>query len=48
MHKSKVMPDDDSEEEYEYGALTPHAIDADRTDFSHQFIAPLFIGFDGK
>merc|ERR1712048_799966 len=41
MHHKRMMPDDDSEEEYEYGDVTSHAIDADTADFSpHQFIAP--------
>ena len=48
MHKSKVMPDDDREEEHEYGNMTFRANDADRADVSHQFVAPLFIRPDGQ
>merc|ERR1712048_929633 len=41
MHHKRMMPDDDNEEEYEYGDVTSHAIDANTADFSpHQFIAP--------
>merc|ERR1719146_434209 len=40
-HRSKHMPQDDDGEQYEYGDVETHAIDADTSDFSpHQFIAP--------
>merc|ERR1719276_118142 len=40
-HHSKHMPRDDDGEQYEYGDVETHAIDADTSDFSpHQFIAP--------
>merc|ERR1719473_1119650 len=40
-HKVKHMPHDDDGEQYEYGDVETHAIDADTSDFSpHQFIAP--------
>merc|ERR1719503_473958 len=39
--RSKHMPRDDDGEQYEYGDVESHAIDADTSDFSpHQFIAP--------
>merc|ERR1719473_340894 len=39
--KTKHMPHDDDGEQYEYGDVETHAIDADTSDFSpHQFIAP--------
>ena len=39
--RSKHMPAVDDGEQYEYGDVKTHAIDADTSDFSpHQFIAP--------
>ena len=39
--RSKHMPAVDDGEQYEYGDVETHAIDADTSDFSpHQFIAP--------
>jgi tRNA-binding EMAP/Myf-like protein len=41
VKRSKHMPHDDDGEQYEYGDVETHAIDADTSDFSpHQFIAP--------
>ena len=42
MHNSKMMPDDDNEEEYDDVDVTSHAIDTDTEDFS----SPLFIAPD--
>jgi len=40
-HRTKHMPAVDDGEQYEYGDVETHAIDADTSDFSpHQFIAP--------
>ena len=47
LMRSKHMPDVDEGEQYEYGDVETHAIDADTADWSpHQFIAPDAMGSD--
>merc|ERR1719460_2666521 len=40
-HRARMVPEDDDGQEYEYGDLEAHAMDANTADYSiHQFIAP--------